>query len=98
MWIFGGNQGNAPKTAPKVAPAPTTGSVTTAATTGTGVVDPNTKQAKKTLTALETNRNLTVRRQGVFGNIRTSPRGDSTFGSASGGAGYATFGGGRRAA
>jgi hypothetical protein len=97
MCIFGSGQGNAPKNPPKVAPSPTTGSVT-AATPQTGVVDPAVEQSKKTLTALQQNRSLLVRRQGAFGNIRTSPMGDSTFGSASGGTGYATFGGTKKAA
>jgi hypothetical protein len=97
MCIFGNKQGGEGLRAPKVAPAPTTASVTNAAT-GTGVVDPGVNQNKKALSALETNRSLLVRRQGAFGNIRTSPMGDSTFGSASGGTGYATFGGAKKAA
>lgn len=60
-------------TAPKVAPAPTVGDVTANATTDS---------------AITTNKNIVARRQGVFGNIKTTPLGDASYGSAA----VATFG------
>lgn len=96
MCIFGTNNNGGKPKPPPVTPPPTTGTETN--TTTGAVVDPNIDAAEKTRTALETNRQLVGRRRGIFGNVRTSPMGDATFGSASGGTGYATFGGTRRAA
>jgi hypothetical protein len=96
MCIFGNNnKGGKPKP-PPVTPPPNTGTVTN--TTTGAVVDPNLEAAARTRTALEANRQIVGRRQGIFGNVRTSPTGDATFGSASGGTGYATFGGTKKVA
>ena len=66
-----------PVTAPIVAPAPTRPKVTAAATkTPAGV--------------LRTNAAIVKKRQGMFGNVRTTPMGDANYGA------FAQFGSGVR--
>ncbi len=55
---------------PKVVAAPT---VAPAPTRATAAADP--------VSLTNTNKALVAKRQGVFGNIRTTPLGDSSFGS-----------------
>lgn len=54
-----------PVPAPVVAPAPTRAQIAARAATG----------------LVAENRNIIANRQGVFGNIRTTPMGDASFGS-----------------
>lgn len=54
-----------PIPAPKVAPAPTRAQIAARAATG----------------LVAENRNLVAQRQGVFGNIKTTPMGDASFGT-----------------
>jgi hypothetical protein len=54
-----------PIPAPVVAPAPTRAQIAARAATG----------------LVAENRNVIANRQGVFGNIRTTPMGDASFGS-----------------
>lgn len=89
MCFLGGGNSALPK-APAATPAPTPGTVTAGS-----IVDPladPTKQAAAAATALNRNRELTARRMGVFGNVRTSPMGDTTYGTATLGGNVATFG------
>lgn len=51
--------------APKVAPAPTRAQI----------------EARNTIGLVAENKNLIAKRQGQFGNIRTTPLGDASFGT-----------------
>jgi hypothetical protein len=53
-----------------VTPAPTRESVTSPAVT----------PEEKAATALEQSKTIASKRQGIFGNIRTTPLGDATYG------------------
>ena len=86
MCLFcSSGSGQAKPVVPKVAPAPTTGSV----------VDTKPPAAVNDNSAVETARQALAKRQGIFGNIRTSPTGDSAYGTSSLSGGFATFGGRR---
>lgn len=98
MCIFGNSGGGTklPVTPPVTKPAPTPGKVVTTATDDALLSDANKRKAANT--AISQNAVLGSKRQGVFGNTRTAGgvMGDVSYGSAS--SGYATFGGGRKAA
>jgi hypothetical protein len=85
----GGGGGGKPK-APTVAPPPTVRPPTTPP--GTPPADPDARAIDQARRALQ-------RRQGIFGNIRTSPMGDPGYGrsrssgTATMSGGYASFGG-----
>lgn len=51
--------------APQVAPAPTRAQI----------------EARNAVNLISENRNLVAKRQGQFGNIRTTPMGDASFGT-----------------
>lgn len=91
MCVFGnggaGAGGNRPKVAP-VSPPPNKGKVIEAGTTAATVAPAN-------ITAIETARAALLKRQGIFGNIKTSPTGDTGYGRSSFSGGYATFGSGQ---
>lgn len=84
MCLVGGGGGTSKPSVPAVAPSPNKGKVINA---GTSVA-----VLPSQITAIETARAALAKRQGVYGNIKTSPTGDSTFGSASMSGGYAKFG------
>lgn len=71
-WTNQGRGGGLPQPAP-VTPAPTRDSVV-------APVNP--------VTLVEENKAITAARQGIFGNITTTPLGDASFGTAS----FAKFG------
>lgn len=87
MCLIGGGGGAEKPQVPAVTPPPSKGKVITDGTTP-AVLPEN-------ITAIETARKALARRQGIFGNIKTSPTGDASYGSASMSGGYATFGGTR---
>jgi hypothetical protein len=76
MCLTGG--GGAKPRVPRVTPPPTT--------PPTAPTPPGGDR-----TAIEEVRRALTRRQGIWGNIRTTPRGDANYGL---GGGYPTFGGG----
>lgn len=84
MCLVGGGSGTNKPKVPPVAPPPNKGKVITK---GTAVAPP-----PENITAIETARAALSKRQGIFGNIKTSPTGDSSYGSASMSGGYASFG------
>ncbi len=97
MCIFGNSQSENKPTPPPVAPAPTAASVVADVTNPAADAAAASEKAK---TALEQNRTLIAKRQGVFGNIRTSAQGDAGYGfsTSSLGGRVAAFGAGRKKA